>query len=125
VRWAVDPAAAAAADDGVADASPVQNAITPRAGCSIVQFCNAPGSDGTVCLQQGCSLAAAQAECSLEAPIVYGKLALEFGDDALVLEIEPGERIAAGRAVRGGRRLVSGHLGRGTGAELEHQHGGE
>ena len=65
--------AAIAAGLVTADAAPVQDAITPRAGCSIVQFCNAPGSDGTRCLQQGCSLAAAQHECSVESPIVCGK----------------------------------------------------
>lgn len=72
--WQIeDPAASpAAADTGAADAAPVQDAITPRASCSIVQFCNAPGSDGTRCLQQGCSLSAAQAECSREAPAVCG-----------------------------------------------------
>jgi hypothetical protein len=73
--WQImDPATspAAAVNDGNADAAPVQDAITPAASCSIVQFCNAPGSDGTRCLQQGCSLATAQAECSREAPAVCG-----------------------------------------------------
>src|SRR4051812_44605580 len=47
----------------VSDSAPIEDAINPRAGCSIVQFCNAPGSDGTRCLQQGCSLGAALDEC--------------------------------------------------------------
>lgn len=55
-----------------ADATPIEDAINPRAGCSIVQFCNAPGSDGTRCLQQGCDLGTALAECSREAPAVCG-----------------------------------------------------
>lgn len=72
--WQIeDPAAApAAVDSSTADAAPVQGAITPAVSCSIVQFCNAPGSDGTRCLQQGCSLDTALAECSREAPAVCG-----------------------------------------------------
>ena len=63
----------AATDTGAADdAAPVEDAINPHANCSIVQFCNAPGSDGTRCLQRGCSLGAALAECSDEAPRVCG-----------------------------------------------------
>jgi hypothetical protein len=57
----------------VSDSAPIEDAINPRAGCSIVQFCNAPGSDGTRCLQQGCSLGAALDECSREAPAVCGR----------------------------------------------------
>lgn len=55
-----------------ADAAPIEDAVDPRANCSIVQFCNAPGADGTRCLQRGCSLGAALAECSDEAPRVCG-----------------------------------------------------
>lgn len=54
------------------DAAPIEDAIDPRANCSIVQFCNAPGSDGTRCLQRGCDLGTALAECSREAPQVCG-----------------------------------------------------
>jgi hypothetical protein len=73
--WQIEgqPAASqATTDKDSSDAAPVEGAITPDVSCSIVQFCNAPGSDGTRCLQQGCSLSAAQAECSREAPAVCG-----------------------------------------------------
>ena len=73
--WQIEgqPAAPqATADKDTSDAAPVEDAITPDANCSIVQFCNAPGSDGTRCLQQGCSLNTALAECSREAPAVCG-----------------------------------------------------
>jgi hypothetical protein len=50
----------------------VDDAVTPFASCSVVQFCNAPGSDGTRCLQQGCSLATARAECRTESKNVCG-----------------------------------------------------
>ena len=42
------------------------------AGCSVVQYCDAPGGDGTVCRQTGCSEQAAKAECAVEAPKVCG-----------------------------------------------------
>lgn len=37
-----------------------------HAGCSVVQFCNAPGSDEARCIQQGCTLSNALAECDRE-----------------------------------------------------------
>jgi len=46
--------------------------ISPAAGCSIVQFCDAPGTDGTRCLQQGCSFDAARTECINEGWAVCG-----------------------------------------------------
>ena len=46
--------------------------IPPPAGCSIVQFCNAPGPDGARCLQQGCSLSAALAEWTAETRAACG-----------------------------------------------------
>jgi len=58
--------------DDTADASPIEDAIEPHAGCSVVQFCNAPGNDGTRCRQQGCSLGAALAECERESRAVCG-----------------------------------------------------
>jgi len=60
------------ADEPANSASPADNAINPRAGCSIVQFCDAPGSDGTRCLQQGCSFDAARTECINEGWNVCG-----------------------------------------------------
>lgn len=43
-----------------------------QANCSIVQYCNAPGADGTRCIQQGCSLSAALSECEVETYNVCG-----------------------------------------------------
>jgi len=54
------------------NASSLDGSIPPPANCSIVQFCNAPGSDGTRCLQQGCSVAAAISECRAETQTVCG-----------------------------------------------------
>src|SRR5689334_16690056 len=36
------------------------DAIVPRTGCSQVKFCNAPGSDGAQCTQQGCTTGQAE-----------------------------------------------------------------
>lgn len=60
------------AGDPSTTASSESDLITPRAGCSVVQFCNASGSDGTVCRQQGCTLAAAKNECTSESQSVCG-----------------------------------------------------
>ncbi len=69
-----DPPAVASdtAGEEAAIGSPVGDAITPRANCSIVQFCNASGSDGSVCQQQGCSLGPAENECKAEVKTVCG-----------------------------------------------------
>jgi hypothetical protein len=42
------------------------------ANCSIVQFCNAPGADGTRCLQRGCGRIDAEVECLDEAIRICG-----------------------------------------------------
>ncbi len=47
-------------------------AVTQANGCSIVQWCNAPGSEGTVCKQLGCSEQAAENECFVESHNVCG-----------------------------------------------------
>lgn len=60
------------ASDPSTTASSEGDLITPAVNCSIVQFCNAPGSDGTVCQQQGCSLASAKNECTTESQNVCG-----------------------------------------------------
>jgi hypothetical protein len=49
-----------------------EDPATGYSGCSIVQYCNAPGLNGTVCLQQGCSVAAARSECRSESKYVCG-----------------------------------------------------
>ena len=51
--------------------SSVEDAVI-QANCSIVQYCNAPGSDGTRCIQQGCSFQAAREECINEGWNVCG-----------------------------------------------------
>lgn len=43
-----------------------------QANCSIVEYCNAPGADGSRCRQQGCSLQAALDECTVETSNVCG-----------------------------------------------------
>ena len=44
-------------------ASSALELIPATSGCSHVVFCDAPGSTGTVCQQDGCTLQAAKAEC--------------------------------------------------------------
>lgn len=75
-----DPSVSATATttDEASIADPVDDAVNPRASCSVVQFCNAPGSDGTVCEQQGCSLATARAECRAEVKTVCGTRVCPF-----------------------------------------------
>ena len=69
-----DPAASSSktTTDETAIEFPVGDVIHPRAGCSVVQFCNASGSDGSVCQQQGCSLGTAENECKSEILSVCG-----------------------------------------------------
>jgi len=70
----VDQQAVTSSDtaDPASSTSPTEGVITPRAGCSVVQFCNAPGSEGTTCQQQGCSVQSAVSECKSEVPGVCG-----------------------------------------------------
>jgi hypothetical protein len=55
-----------------ASTSLADDVINSAANCSQVNFCNAPGSDGTECKQLGCSLLAAQNECKNEAAKICG-----------------------------------------------------
>ena len=48
------------------------------ANCSIVMYCDASGTEGTRCVQQGCSLVTAQNECKLEARSVCGTIICPF-----------------------------------------------
>lgn len=57
------------ADDAVRSST---DDVVIEAGCSIVEYCDASGSDGARCLQQGCSLQAAQNECWTETHKVCG-----------------------------------------------------
>jgi hypothetical protein len=43
------------------------------ASCSYVEWCNAPGSDGTVCQQTGCTRSEAIAECRREVSSICGR----------------------------------------------------
>jgi hypothetical protein len=45
---------------------PAESEASQAVNCSIVQWCNAPGGDGTRCVQKGCSLGAALRECEVE-----------------------------------------------------------
>ena len=81
-----DPAGAPLNADRADDPSPVADdpaappeiesspdvTIPPPAGCSVVQFCNAPGSEGTRCVQQGCTVKPAVTECKAEVPPICG-----------------------------------------------------
>ena len=40
----------------------------PPAGCVVVQYCDAPGPDGTRCVQTGCGVLDALTACAREAP---------------------------------------------------------
>ncbi len=52
--------------------SPSDDAIDVAANCSVVQFCNASGAEGTRCVQQGCSNQDAVRECQRETTTVCG-----------------------------------------------------
>jgi hypothetical protein len=45
---------------------------TNAVNCTIVQFCNAPGANGTVCQQKTCTLQAAADECVVDTNFVCG-----------------------------------------------------
>lgn len=62
----------AAASDPSTTASSESDLITPRTGCAQVQWCDAPGSDGTVCQQLGCSLADSKNDCTALSTTVCG-----------------------------------------------------
>jgi hypothetical protein len=53
---------------------------TPAAGngCSIVEWCDQPGANGTVCRQVACDLPSAQQECSREATQICGSVVQPF-----------------------------------------------
>jgi hypothetical protein len=47
-------------------------ATTQADGCSIVEWCDKPGSDGTICRQRGCDVDSAINECIDEAWRICG-----------------------------------------------------
>ncbi|HEX8114045.1 MAG TPA: hypothetical protein VF516_40210 [Kofleriaceae bacterium] len=53
--------------DAVSDAVPRPSAAGP-VSCVVIQYCDAPGPDGTRCVQKGCSVQEALTECTIEAP---------------------------------------------------------
>lgn len=59
-----------AAEDAFAVSA--DGAITSAVNCTIVQFCNAPGANGTVCQQKTCTLQAAADECVVDTNFVCG-----------------------------------------------------
>jgi hypothetical protein len=50
----------------------------PQVGCVTVQYCDAPGPDGTRCVQTGCSVQDALIACSREAPRQCLRIACPF-----------------------------------------------
>ncbi len=71
-NWTTEDGSELAADPAGDVSEPGEDGLIEKAGCSIVEYCNAPGSDGTRCRQQGCSLSTALAECEQETAIVCG-----------------------------------------------------
>jgi hypothetical protein len=69
--WDIDRRPVSTLDDGDGKVVPGED-VRIQAGCSVVEYCNAPGSDGSRCLQQGCTLTAAIAECETETRQVCG-----------------------------------------------------
>ena len=66
-----------AAQGAVSGAVPPRGAIGP-ATCVIVQYCDAPGPDGTRCVQNGCNVLDALTECSIEAPRECSRVVCPF-----------------------------------------------
>src|SRR5262249_36534332 len=54
-----------AAQGALPGAVPPRGAIGPIT-CVIVQYCDAPGPDGTRCVQNGCNVQDALTECTIE-----------------------------------------------------------
>ena len=57
---------------GQSPMEPAGDAVGQATNCSVVEFCNAPGSDGTRCRQRRCGQGAAENECKREARSVCG-----------------------------------------------------
>jgi hypothetical protein len=103
-----DPLAASSdtAAEAAATVSPGGAAIVPAVSCSHVVFCNAPGSDGAQCQQDGCSDGQAENECKTEVKTVCGSpitCPLRFffsGGGSTLLSCQP--VICAGNAIECG-----------------------
>lgn len=58
--------------------APPGDGTAPPVGCVAVQYCDAPGRDGTRCVQTGCSVAEALTACSREAPRECARIVCPF-----------------------------------------------
>jgi hypothetical protein len=80
------PSTAATASQALVSAAPAQPTaeelatrdVTPQAGCSFVQYCNAPGTDGTRCFHQRCDFEVAIEECKREVRQICGRPTCPF-----------------------------------------------
>ena len=61
-------------------AGPVAGPVAHRGptSCVVIQYCDAPGPDGTRCLQIGCNVLDALTECSIEAPRQCARVVCPF-----------------------------------------------
>ena len=66
-----------AAQGGLSGAVPSRGPIGPIT-CVVVQYCDAPGPDGTRCVQTGCNVQDALTECSIEAPRECARVVCPF-----------------------------------------------
>jgi len=59
---------------------PVTGPVAHRGptSCVVIQYCDAPGPDGTRCLQVGCNVLDALAECTIEAPRECARVVCPF-----------------------------------------------
>jgi hypothetical protein len=71
--------------EGREPAAPVAGggAVAPRGAigpvtCVVVQYCDAPGPDGTRCVQNGCDVLEALTECTIEAPRECSRVVCPF-----------------------------------------------
>ena len=71
--WVVEGREPAAAGGIVAPRGP-----TGPITCVVVQYCDAPGPDGTRCVQNGCNVIDALTECSIEAPRECARIVCPF-----------------------------------------------
>jgi hypothetical protein len=65
-----DPAAAGPVVGPVAQPGPIS--------CVVIQYCDAPGPDGTRCVQTGCNVQDALTECTIEAPRECARVVCPF-----------------------------------------------
>jgi hypothetical protein len=70
VVWSVDESQLRT--DNGSEETDVADGLSEKAGCVHIQWCNEPGPVGTVCIWDGCSLAAAIRECTADANAVCG-----------------------------------------------------